>query len=39
MPILIVVLGIALLLILIIVFKINAFIAFTIVSLAVGVCR
>jgi Gnt-I system high-affinity gluconate transporter len=37
MPILIVVLGIALLLILIIVFKINAFIAFTIVSLAVGI--
>lgn len=37
MPILIVVLGIALLLILIIFFKINAFIAFTIVSLAVGI--
>ena len=37
MPILIVVLGIALLLLLIIVFKINAFIAFTIVSLAVGI--
>jgi len=39
MPLIIVAIGIALLLILIIVFKINAFIAFTIVSLAVGVAE
>ena len=39
MPLFIVVLGIILLLILIILFKINAFIAFTIVSLAVGVAE